>query len=203
MNFILTITQHKRRLEQDISVWYVFIEIKTNIKERRNLMESKMCSSCKEVLPLEEFYYYAANNTYFSKCKDCTSEERRRKHSIGMSNSERSLWAINKNKPGDFANDTQKVEVHKLLEAIGWLHNVDKNLWYKKGIKDANGNWKRIKTKKKKVEPERKKRVVYDVQKMITLRREGYKLVQIGEIMDCSKPTVSKYLKKYGEKRTD
>lgn len=163
-------------------------------------METKVCPKCEKELPIDAFYVYKKTGNLFKNCKSCLLEKQRQGNVKSDAVNDKMLWAINKNKPGEFSNEEQKRLVHQLLNLMGWVHNPDKNFWYRKGIRDANGNWDRIVPKTKKTNDVRRRRRTYDEKKVLQLRKEGLLLREIAVIMDCSRPTIRKILMKHNEK---
>jgi hypothetical protein len=166
-------------------------------------MDTQLCKSCEVELPISEFYYYKKSGKFFKTCKKCTTETNKKKHKEAIANSDRSLWAVYRNKPGEFANDEQKRLVYELLNSMGWIHNPDKELWYRKGIKDANGKWVNIKPKQPKIKEKRKKlpdgnRKEVDMEKLRHLRKCKWTFERISDEMNISIPTLRARLKKYG-----
>lgn len=170
------------------------------------MQETKTCLYCDEDLPLSAFYQYKRNGAYHGKCKKCTLYLQK----IGDTKSneaatERALWAL-KNEPGVFSNDEQKQYVHQFLDLMGWIHNPIKSLWYKKGIKDANGIWKKVKLieKKPKKVPKVKKitkgQIFRDnLAEAREMRRNGALLREIAAHYGISTTTVKQTFKKYEE----
>jgi len=83
------------------------------------------------------------------KCRPCYDRYMVKK--LSETNRERRYWDAKNGaplygpgqmrvNPGEYYNDKQEEYVSDILKAIGWSKS-DKNIWYKKGIKDENGTF--------------------------------------------------------------
>ena len=97
-------------------------------------------------------------------------------------------------KAGHFMDIYQEEQVSWLLQLIGWRKDGD--VWVKKGIKtiqDGKIVWDKV------ASIERKKRIVkhkiiFDIEGIVKLRKDGLTLKEIAQINNCSQPTIRKIL---------
>lgn len=104
--------------------------------KKRVYPEEKRCPRCKEIKPIEEFHFLEKTQRYVCYCRQCVTE---------MS----FLDNININggrvldKPNHYSSNTQRQYVAEIMTALGWSFNEKNKIWYKKGLKSKNGNWKK------------------------------------------------------------
>ena len=158
----------------------------------------KQCKMCNEYVPLTEYYQNKQSGYYHSRCKPCHLQYSSGKLINYYQEKYRTRGGSEKvmRKAGEFTDIYQEEQVHWLLNLIGW--SMDGDVWVKKGIKqvvDGKIVWDKVPTveKVKKVRTLKPKRT-YDVEKMVQLRNEGLTLLEIAQIVGCSKPTVRKLL---------
>jgi hypothetical protein len=131
-------------------------EIKKMVKERKivqpevlesqpdpleNLPDHKICGICKIWKPYSLFYRNKKKLQY--RCIQCTKDYekvRRTKERIDNQGGNDI-----KPQPNQYANEVQKNEVFKIMLSLGWKFNEDNQKWWKKGIKDSDGKFPRIK----------------------------------------------------------
>lgn len=113
----------------------------------KELVDKRFCRDCGDELTDSN----RVKQQSIFKCRPCYNlytYERVRKF-----NNEKKYWGESipfysnhdvKPKPGEFLDEEQKQHVTNLLNAIGWIYNQDKNIWYdkKEKIRNSNGEWK-------------------------------------------------------------
>jgi len=99
------------------------------------MKDHKICSKCLRDLNLKENFYELKTGRFASWCKDCSREYGR--------------TIYNKIKPKfdnrlptskyEYSSKEQKAAIAEILIICGWKKNG--KIWYKKGLKQSNGNW--------------------------------------------------------------
>lgn len=165
---------------------------------------NKKCKMCEKFLPLTDFYQNIHTGYYHSRCKNCHRNYSTQKQKDYYQDkyktkggSERVLI-----KPNHYTDIYQEQQTHWVMKLMGWTFN-ENGVWSKEGIKDKDNVWDKVPTKPKEIKKRRPKsnKRVYDVEKIVILRKSGLLLREIAHIMGCSKPTIRKILIKEGEKQ--
>lgn len=132
--------------------------------------EGKQCSKCGVFRQLDEYYKRKHKNGkeyYNATCIECCKNARAEYH-LGYNWKKiveyQNKWIIH-NKPGHFANQKQKQELIEFMTTkLKWNYNEEKNLFWKPGLKNADGTWVNIidipKPRKMKWTPEIKAQIV-------------------------------------------
>lgn len=104
----------------------------------------KICPTCNIPKTKDEYYKHRTH------CKECVKKIEREKDRLEREERERLReeeglsYKRVPNKPGDFADETQRKSTHEFLTLLGWSYNPDNNLYYKEPIKSATGLWRGI-----------------------------------------------------------
>lgn len=112
---------------------------KTKLKqiEEERIKNQKVCKSCN--IPKDPNEYYAYRK---SICKECIKTFEKKKY-YDAETVKRENGGILRcpPKPGVYLDDYQRYYTKQILLAIGWSHNEEKDIFYKPGLKDKDGNW--------------------------------------------------------------
>lgn len=160
---------------------------------------TKYCKGCDSTKLISEFYVSKSNIVAY-RCKSCYYEidrarERKKKEEACGSQFVPLL-------PGVFADEAQKRCVFDILKALGFSYIEEKNMWYKEGFKNPDGNFNRVVKREKIKKPNGKGYKITDEMKdeIFRLYIKGYKKYHIGIMLNISDTTVCKILK-YDEER--
>jgi hypothetical protein len=95
--------------------------------------------------------------------------------------------------PGRWQNDVQKEQVHSALLCFGWKFNEEKNIWYKEGIKDEDGNFLNIKPyKRPNVAKLKTPETIAEMRKM---KKNGSTFQEIATIYQLGHTTVTRWIR--------
>jgi hypothetical protein len=102
-----------------------------------NQQTIKYCPDCGIYLPVEKFY--TIKNKFSSYCKKHSNQRVQKQREKNQFDFE----FVNHvpPKPNTYFDENQKEQVFKFMNKLGWLFNEEKQIWFKDGIKDSNGNW--------------------------------------------------------------
>lgn len=156
------------------------------------MMELRTCSICKEEKNISEFLT-TKNREYF-QCKQCTSKRYKEEYQKWLEQTcggERILSI-----PNRYQNDIQRNCVFQIMISLGYLYNESKGIWWKKGVKDEDGNFLLLKKNKRKPNDITKisKKVRKDV---IKYHLAGFSNVRIEQILHISNASIHKIIKSY------
>lgn len=164
----------------------------------------RKCTMCNEYKLLNNFYQNKNTGYYHSRCIPCHREYSNGKLTDYYQNKYQTKGGSERvmKKAGQFADIYQEEQVHWLLNLIGW--SMDGDVWVKKGIKqvvDGKIVWDKIPTKEKvkKAPTTKRPKIEYHTEKIKELRSNGLTLLEIAQIIGCSKPTIRKILIKANE----
>lgn len=156
-----------------------------------NLPNHKFCGVCGVWKPFSLFYRNKKKLQY--RCIQCTKDYEK----VRRTNERIINQGGNKIKPqpNHYANETQKNEVFKIMLSLGWKFNEDNQKWWKKGIKDSDGNFPAIKKylSSKGIKYKKTKELV---DKMKEMRKSNkYTIGQIGIKFGVGETTVIRWTK--------
>jgi len=160
----------------------------------------KLCRVCNTYLLIEDnFYRYGKDQRPQTLCKIChnrKSKQRTReyyeKRRINNGGSERVIT-----KPNKYTDEYQREQTFWIMKLMGWTFDEETGVWWKEGIKDKNKQWSIIKPKPKQQKPQKPKRKIIDINKIIELKKRGFRNTQISDMLDYTQITIRKYLKIY------
>lgn len=162
-------------------------------------MELRRCRSCKEYLPLSDFYK-SKNDKPYNQCKKCQIENDRHKRKKELEQncgSERVLLL-----PNQYTDIYQKECVFRIMEILGFKFNSNTNIWSKDGIKDENGNFLNLK-KQKIIKGIKGVKIPQEIRdQVIHFYKLGHKQMYIGYKLGISDTSVSKFIKEYEKNKS-
>lgn len=153
------------------------------------VIKTKTCKGCNQDLPINNFYFLRTVKCYTNKCKKCYNVYKRPE----------SAWDIltYKANPGEWDSDGQKEIVHSILKAIGWSYNEEKDIWYKKGIKDENGVFENLKPYIAQRRDNYNNPVILNLEQVYFEYQKGKTFTQLALKYGCSKNTIAGRIYKY------
>ena len=114
-------------------------------------IRTKICGACKEELPITSFHMLKGK--YFCHiCKVCENDARYKRYHQRRDEALDTGQVIESvpEAPNTYFSDIQREHVTEFLTLLGWRLNKTKNIWYKPGVKDENGEFKFLINKVKK-----------------------------------------------------
>lgn len=168
-------------------------------EEYKDNTEYKYCKGCNTYKIIEgNFYTWGKLNRPQTLCKVCHNKKSRQRTKeyfehkrINNGGSERV-----KNRPNVYMDEYQKEQTFWIMNLMGWTFDEETGVWWKEGIKDKFKQWDKIKNRVK-VKPEKQKRKIIDMDKIVELKNRGFSNTQISDMLDYTQVTIRKYLKLY------
>lgn len=155
-----------------------------------------LCNKCEELLPLNHFYPSYAYKSY-GTCKKCNNEYDRKRMDEERSKCCGAIRVLNK--PNQYFDEHQKKCVFEFLPMLGYQFCEETGIWWKKGWKDKNGKFSKLKVADreygKKVTPTMKDYI-------IELYLSGIKMPIIARKVNISYQTIRTHIRAY-EQSTD
>jgi hypothetical protein len=161
----------------------------------------KKCNTCEKVKPLEQYYKSAkCVGGKSNRCIECQIKKDRDERLEELIENGGSLRRYEE--PNRYYDEFQKEATFNLLYAMGWSFNEDKGIWWKEGIKTEDGVFLNINEPKVKSYSDRHKKRNSVInkelqQKIYQLHLDGYLKIEIANMLNVSKISVYKYIKKY------
>jgi hypothetical protein len=156
-------------------------------QEELRLKNLKVCSKCSEAKGPECYYAYRK-----SICKECIKTFEKKKYYDAEEVKKENGGTLRcPPKPGVYLDDYQRFYTKEILTAIGWLYNEEKNIFYKPGLKDKDGNWEI------KFDSERRgdiKRQYVKIRNKMTVDKLPYITVKGGEKKGYNETIINKIL---------
>ena len=181
-----------------------------DLKSQPDILEDGMvCRDCYVWKPLTEFHQNRQHNRvyYYKNCKPCYSSKMNK-----AKNYKDPFGSIYRQKPGEYENDYQKEKVFELMIALGWEFNNDKQIWWKKGIKNEDGIFLKVIPDVKKVfrrktshgnTPVVYNNIMKNIEDILAYRNMGVPFTELEDIYGCSHTTIRKAVHDYNyEKKT-
>lgn len=168
-----------------------------------------ICSKCKIDKPIELYqtYYHSTQQKYRTRrvCNSCFNEQRR-KYKESIKNKKITQPEVPELEIEVFPTptplpepDTTLYELPEVLSFMGYLYNVEYNVWLKPGVKEMiNGELVFPKVKKYKNMGGARPRISNETkQEVIKYSKLKYRFSKIAELTNISEPSVSKIIRDY------
>jgi hypothetical protein len=174
----------------------------------------RKCKTCGEVKLISQYHRYSSyNKKPFLSCKTCVNirENVRTKNKRLKYLEENGGSNDFSQTPNEYIDEYQKDATFNLMRRFGWTFNEENGIWWKEGIKTADGVFINVtKRKRKKVNPMAKIPLNLRIEKKeelfnetIKLRSTGLSFDKIGKKLGVSDTTIYKWIKNYNEKESN
>jgi len=156
-------------------------------------MQSRQCTKCKVVLPMESFYRKLDGKFRYYVCKKCSREESKiKRDKMKMNNCGGDRVTV---KPNTYTDKYQKECTFNVMKLMGFIFNEENGVWWKPGFKDENGKFPNL-TKRKNIYS-RKNRITSEmIQEVFILREQKLTMAVIADRLGISDTAVCNILNK-------